>query len=226
MRHLVAMKVVAEPDADLIAPTRISKSLTIPKYRDGIVAMSVITTAVAGYSRLTDCRLDCMGPPIMKSPTFFSKNGYRSPQNAADSPFQYGHGTTKRNYEWLVERPELQQRFNNYMKGRRDGEPNWSDFFPVEERLQGSDLDARSVLLVDIGGGIGHDAEDFKTKHPSLPGRIIVQDLPEAIDQGARKGQEIEMVSHDFFTPQPIQGSFTQQLQKLFILDANIVYRS
>lgn len=144
----------------------------------------------------------------MKAPAFFSKIGYKNPENAANSAFQYGQNTTERPYEYLVERPELQQRFNNYMGGRRDGEPNWSDadFYPVEEILQGSELNAQSVLLVDVGGGLGHDAENFKTKHPSLPGRIVVQDLSASVEQAARKGREIEMMSHDFFTPQPIQG--------------------
>lgn len=33
------MNIVEEPEADLVAPTRISKALTIPKYRDGVPMM-------------------------------------------------------------------------------------------------------------------------------------------------------------------------------------------
>ena len=94
------------------------------------------------------------------------------------------------------------------MVGRRDGERSWADadFFPVEEKLRDSELNELSALLVDVGGGLGHDAEAFRNNFPHLPGRIIVQDLPGSIEQAAPTGRGIETMAHDFFTPQPIQG--------------------
>ena len=144
----------------------------------------------------------------MAIPAFLARNGYRNPHDAADCPFQYAHDTTKVCFEYLAERPELQECFNNYMGGRRLGERNWSDphYFPVEEKLQDSELNDGSPLLVDVGGGLGHDAEAFRKNYPNLPGRLIVQDLPGSVAQAAPVGRGIEMLSHDFFSPQPIQG--------------------
>lgn len=45
---------------------------------------------------------------------------------------------------------------------------------------------ADDVLLVDMGGGYGHDAEGFiKTFSSVFPGKIALQDLPGIIDTSA-----------------------------------------
>jgi hypothetical protein len=55
-------------------------------------------------------------------------------------------------------------------------------FYPVKERLlDGANADG--VLLVDVGGNIGHDIAEFHSKHPEAPGRLILQDLQPVLDQ-------------------------------------------
>ena len=145
---------------------------------------------------------------VASLPAFLANTRYRNPDNAADCPLQYGHGTSKVFFEWLVERPEMSKCFNNHMAGYRQGQKSWmdEDFFPIDGALENSDLSDSSPLLVDVGGGIGHDAEEFREKHPGLSGRVIVQDLPATIQQASKTSQSIELVAHDFFTPQPIDG--------------------
>ena len=63
-----------------------------------------------------------------------------------------------------------------------------------------------SVLLVDIGGGLGQDVETFKNRFPTAPGRMILQDLPRAVEH-AKLSPGIEAIAHDFMTPQPVKGS-------------------
>lgn len=36
MKHLAAMKIIAEPSAGCFAGTKLSEALKVPKYRDGI----------------------------------------------------------------------------------------------------------------------------------------------------------------------------------------------
>ena len=157
-------------------------------------------------------------------PAFLARNGYKNPQDAADCPFQCAHDTTKVCFQYLAERPELQERFNSYMGGRRQGERSWFDphYFPVEKKLQDAELEDGTPLLIDVGGGLGHDAEGFRKSYPNLPGRLIVQDLPGSIEQAAPVGRGIEMMSHDFFSPQPIQGESTIR----FLAAAADIYRS
>lgn len=58
-----------------------------------------------------------------------------------------------------------------------------------------------------MGGSLGHDLNEFLAKHPSAPGRLLLEDLPLVISQ-IPKGSlntRIETVGHDFFTKQPVQ---------------------
>ncbi|KAK4692813.1 hypothetical protein P7C71_g4466, partial [Lecanoromycetidae sp. Uapishka_2] len=110
----------------------------------------------------------------------------------------------------IAERPEHLERFNNYMSGSRQGKPSWMDegLYPVEARLSQGMRDARlEVFLVDIGGGIGHDLQELKTKHPKISGRLVLQDQPSVIDQIGQAPAGIELTVHNFFTPQPIKGA-------------------
>ncbi len=66
------------------------------------------------------------------------------------------------------------------------------------------------VLLIDVGGSGGHDLIGFHKAHPSMPGRLILQDLPttiQSLDSAALAQQSIKPMGHDFFTPQPVHGA-------------------
>jgi hypothetical protein len=84
----------------------------------------------------------------------------------------------------------------------------WADdgAYPVKERLGNSKED--EVLVVDIGGGAGHDLLGFKKRHPEVKGRLVLEELPYVIGQ-VEKGKldGVELVEHDFYTPQPIKGT-------------------
>ena len=87
-------------------------------------------------------------------------------------------------------------------------------FYPVEERLalDTGNNDENAVFLVDVGGGLGHDLEELKLKHPDIRGRLVLQDRPEVIAQISKASDGIEITAHDFFTPQSLKGT----LQKGF----------
>lgn len=90
----------------------------------------------------------------------------------------------------------------------REGRPEFLDIFPAEERLissSGSSPGDDEVLLVDVGGGHGHDVQKFIEKVPNRTGRLILQDQEEVISQ-VPKSSHMEAMVHDFFTPQPIKG--------------------
>ncbi len=96
------------------------------------------------------------------------------------------------------------------MSGYRQGKHSWMDegFYPVEARLSQGIKDAGdNFFLVDVGGGIGHDLQELKTKHPNISGCLVLQDQPSVIDQISLAPAGIEMTVYDFFTPQPIKGT-------------------
>ncbi|KAL9627693.1 MAG: hypothetical protein Q9204_006395 [Flavoplaca sp. TL-2023a] len=192
LKHLGAMKVLNEPEPGVFGTTQLAEALVIPEYRDSIRAVFDLTSL-----------------PLSSLPKYLSKKSYSNPTDPADGPFQYAHNTKKVFFDYLETHPELSMSFNNYMAGHRRGRPNWmdADFYPVQEAVKDIKLDSETPVLVDIGGGKGHDVMEFKKKFPSLPGRLIVQDLPNTIQRVASTHQGIEFLPHDFFTPQPIKGA-------------------
>jgi len=95
------------------------------------------------------------------------------------------------------------------MGGYRAGKSSWVEpgFYPVEERLgKGIKEGTKEVLLVDVGGGLGHDLELLKEEHERLPGRLILQDKEEVLSQIPATNNVFEKITHDFFTPQAVKG--------------------
>ena len=85
----------------------------------------------------------------------------------------------------------------------------WFHIYPFGDELgQACSSGPDDVLLVDVGGNRGADILEFRQAHPNLPGRLILQELPEtiaAVDEASMA--DIELQSYDFFTPQPVKGA-------------------
>lgn len=94
------------------------------------------------------------------------------------------------------------------MAARRKGRRSWFDIFPVEEHIgqesPGENTDV--VLLVDVGGNLGHDLIKFGEKYPHIPGRLILQDLPQVVTDLHLSQERIEPMAYDFCNPQPVKG--------------------
>jgi len=155
---------------------------------------------------------EAAGPIFQKLPSFLAKTNYGEPLDNTAGPFQYGHDTALRSPVWRKERPHIQKAFNNHMTGYHQGRPSWMDpgFFPVKERVeQGMTRNGNDVAIVDVGGGMGHDLVELRNKQPGFPGRFILQDLPQVIEQISPPLKGIEAMAHDFYTEQPVKGGIT-----------------
>ena len=96
---------------------------------------------------------------------------------------------------------------NTLMGAMRSTRRHWIDWYPVrEDIISGASLGNGDVLLVDIGGGLGHDARYFVDTFPVAKGHTVLQDLRKVLDSASNFGDGIEAMPHDFFTPQPVQG--------------------
>ncbi|KAH7398325.1 S-adenosyl-L-methionine-dependent methyltransferase [Pyrenochaeta sp. MPI-SDFR-AT-0127] len=82
--------------------------------------------------------------------------------------------------------------FNQVMGGVMATQAGWLDIFPHDTLVATANKDG--PVLVDIGGGIGHDIERFREAHPGNG----VSPL---------SGGPARSFNHDFFTPQPIKGA-------------------
>jgi demethylsterigmatocystin 6-O-methyltransferase len=58
---------------------------------------------------------------------------------------------------------------------------------------------------VDVGGGHGHQCIQLGKKYPALSGRLVLQDLPAAVDK-LPLIEGVKVQAHDFFVEQPVTG--------------------
>jgi hypothetical protein len=154
-------------------------------------------------------------PGILKLPDYLAANKYINPTDPTNGPFQFANNTSE---NWFVWAPKQEngvfKDFSSHMGAYNSGRPKWVDpsFYPVQEQLingfrtDGSEEDG--IMLVDVGGSLGHDMELFVKQFPNSPGRLILQDLPDVITQarGLDLSTKIQPMEHDFFTQQPIKS--------------------
>lgn len=198
--------------ADQLLIVRIMRVLTATEFAQDLGNGKYAPTPKTGFfvdgSPLRDgiVHVALFSMVLVKLADYFREKGYHNPDDAYSGPFQYAFNTKLHYFDWLKQEPEQQAAFNSLMAVTRlhRGE-EWFEFFPVMEKFQHTDR--QRPLLIDIGGGLGHDISAFRARYPDLPGRLILQDLPVVIDQVTELGAEIDAMKYDFFTPQPVKGA-------------------
>lgn len=170
---------------------------------------------------------DVARPSFNGFPEYFKNTQYKPPRlGSLEGPFQNAHKSQLAFFEWLVANPPQLQYFSSFMTAYRAGKPNWYDlgFYPVSERLiQGFDTRESDVLLVDVGGGKGHDVAAFVAQYNSLhTGKVVLQDREAVIasvmadsSNDHNVQQPFVAQAHDFFTPQPIKGARAYSLHSI-----------
>ncbi|PWY64783.1 S-adenosyl-L-methionine-dependent methyltransferase [Aspergillus sclerotioniger CBS 115572] len=192
MKHLGAINAVIETENGEYACNNFSHTLAHTKYADSFPVF-----------------MDCFYPTIFAIPKFLQQTNYRNPTNNHHSPFQLGIHTTHTFFEALADNPVLSAQFNNHMSIYHKGRTSWMDpgFYPVDQLQGDCPLGKEDIFLVDVGGGKGHDLNELCTKWPTIPGRLILQDLPAVIAEATDLHPSIECMAHDFFTEQPVKGA-------------------
>ncbi|THC89247.1 hypothetical protein EYZ11_011304 [Aspergillus tanneri] len=148
-----------------------------------------------------------LGMPILaKVPEFLRHNGFRNP-SPTSGPLQYVEKSASF-WDFLSQKSEYFDVFNTFMEGDRGSRPSWLAWFPVQERLiDGFEQGNECILLVDVAGGRGHDISAFLNTFPEAPGRLVLEDKPQVIDELRGLDGRIERVAFDLFKPQPIRGA-------------------
>lgn len=136
-------------------------------------------------------------------PDWPAKHNYTTPTSPDSCPVQLATGTEENAWAWLQANPDMAERFNLTMQGIASEQKNALDEYLVQERLiKGFEGGA---LMVDVGGGVGHDLEVFCSKWPVQGAEYILQDQPKVVDSAEPK-IPIHKLAHDFFTEQPVRG--------------------
>lgn len=98
---------------------------------------------------------------------------------------------------------------NDANKGNGEAKSWTIGLFPFESELQKFETTEDTILLVDIGGGIGSVSKVIRGLTEGIKGKIMLQDRPVVIDDIVEEVTGRELMKYDFLTPQPIQGMFT-----------------
>ncbi|RYP50584.1 hypothetical protein DL768_003929 [Monosporascus sp. mg162] len=144
------------------------------------------------------------GPQYQSLPAFLEQTGYKNPADNTHTAFQMAFHTDLDSFAWFAHNPTHLAHFNAYMALRRKPDATWLSVYPVAAEAAG--WTAEEFLYVNIGGGVGHQCAQFREKYPTLPGRIVLQDLPHSVAQ-ALPTPGVENMTHDMFEPQPVVGA-------------------
>lgn len=80
------------------------------------------------------------------------------------------------------------------------------------------------IFFVDVGGGHGHQCIQLRDKYPHLQGRLVLQDLPEAVNH-LPSLDGVRVMAHDIFQPQTIKGMYISFFYKVPQLRSNLTVR-
>jgi hypothetical protein len=152
-----------------------------------------------------DNRYDATTPCFHKMPEYLEKTGYRNPTDPDDGVFQYTKGFRGDLFKYYQTHSREGQSFNNIMGGVMANQAGMLDIYPYDALNDSKPGGSAVPLLVDVGGNVGHDIEKFRARQPQAASRLVLQDLPDVVAR-AKCTPPVQVIAHDFFTPQPIQG--------------------
>ena len=142
-----------------------------------------------------------------KLPDFLEETKYQNITDNMHTVLQPAWKTDVPAFIWFQQNPQRFEYFNQYMTTQRQGLPTWLSVYPVSEETKG--WSPEKPVFVDVGGGFGHQCAALRAHYPELPGRIILQDLPHATEHAIAM-ENVEVMVHDFFQPQPIKGKVSR----------------
>ncbi|XPS77150.1 hypothetical protein M3J07_009187 [Ascochyta lentis] len=151
-------------------------------------------------------------PGLQVLPTFLAEIGYKNPHDPSKSASMKGVGFDGDVMVYLKKNPEKAAASYLFMAENKKEAAKWVDGkVPTNDLiLSNEEIADGRVMLVDVGGGSGHQCEALRKAFPHLKGRILVQDLPfmvDRIDMEHARTVQFEVVPHDFFQPQPVCGA-------------------
>jgi demethylsterigmatocystin 6-O-methyltransferase len=137
-------------------------------------------------------------------PSYLKSHSYQNITSNLDLPFQQALKTDLAPFDWMRQHPEQMKSLGHAMAMQR--EEHWIEHYDVLSSIGSFTPAEDSALLVDVGGGFGHQAAAFVKKFGDVQGRVVVQDIPETLSR-APAVDGIEFQVQDFFSPQSIKGA-------------------
>ena len=143
-------------------------------------------------------------PGYRSLPEYLKSIDYNNPTDTTHTNWHHMRGISR--FEELDRKPERMVHFQNVMAATAATEIHWTDLFPAGTLIETHRRSA--VLLVDVGGGTGHDLErSRRVLNTPAPGALVLQDRGPVI-ASAIVHENITPMAHNFFEEQPVKGMF------------------
>lgn len=136
---------------------------------------------------------------------YLDEKGYKEPDNQRYSPYAWKskqEGTPI--YDIMAQHPERLHAFHAGLAHFSET-THLTGFYDFGKL----NVEGDRTILVDVGGGAGHSIMRILGAHPQIPStKCILQDLKGPIVQSKIVlPTEVRAMEHDFFKPQPIEGT-------------------
>lgn len=189
LRYLASLGFVTEVSKDTYASKEYTSNLAKPEIQAGLSVY-----------------FEMCNPAFQIMPSYLAETGYKNPDSFTDGIFNRAHKSDLPTFAIIHSDPSRSARFNLFMKAQRGSQTKCFSVYPFEEESKG--WPAEKPLFVDVGGGAGHQTASFKKQFPDLPGLVILQDLPEPVEDAKLVvPSDVKRMAHNFFEPQPIKGN-------------------
>lgn len=161
-----------------------------------------IATAPMTYFSLS---FDTVGPIFLELPNYLAETKYKNITDNGKTVIQKAYNIDLPGFIWFPSQPKRFAYFQQVMTVQRAGAPDWLSVFPVEKEVGSWSAQPYKALFVDIDGGFGHQCLAFRAKYPKLPGRMVLQDIPQTLEH-VPPIEGVEVMVQNFFEPQAIKG--------------------
>ncbi|RAL13126.1 O-methyltransferase [Aspergillus homomorphus CBS 101889] len=154
-------------------------------------------------------------PAMLRTHEFLRRHQWQDRIGLRSNPYTLVHSCEGQTmFEHVSQSPERLTRINDAMVAE-DSLLAEIGLYPFKERL-GALAQADQPTIVDVGGGRGHILRQLKANTAGLGGRFILQDRASVIaDNGPEMTRHgIELMAHDFFTPQPVKGALVYYVRR------------
>jgi demethylsterigmatocystin 6-O-methyltransferase len=178
---------IHETAPDSFTANAITKTLSQPGYEGGVRHF-----------------FDNVGPCLQAFPAFLAETKYQDVTNATNTAFQRAFHTDLPAFMWLPTQPDRFGPLQQVMTVQGAAGKPWFSVFPFEKELGGF---SGPHAFVDVGGGFGHQCLALLAAFPALRGKVVLQELPQTLEQLPFKLEDVEPMVHNFFQPQPVKGA-------------------
>ena len=172
---------------------------------DGKYSLTDFTKALGGpdFPAMYTYLYEAQQPSFANWPKFAAKIGQKNPTDPGVSNFADWYGGDY--FSFLGQNPKAAEAFNKTMTVVAASKVPWVDVYPTANLV--ADARPGKTLLVDVAGGVGHDLEQFREKHPETAGQLVLQDLTKVVD-AANVVEPVQKQGMDLLAgPNPVKGA-------------------